>query len=323
MSLRVASLISMLVVAIFMCAPTLAHAQSYPTKPIHFVVPFPAGSATDSVGRILAQAMSEALHQPITVENKAGANGILGAESVKSSLADGYTLLVTTSTTQAANVHLYKKLPYDPIKDFTPIGKIGETGFILMVAKDFPARNLQEFISYVRAHPGEITYGQGSSGSWVSAALLAEMTGLKIVNVPYKGVPPALTDLMSGQIHFVFADVGNATAQIAGGRLRGLGITTHLSSSKAPGIAPIGQTVKNYSLEAWLGLVAPANLPPEIQKKLSTTLLTVLKSPQVQDKMRQAGIEIDTEDASTFGKTLQSEITKWGQWVKMAGITPN
>jgi tripartite-type tricarboxylate transporter receptor subunit TctC len=205
---------------------TAAHAQTYPSKPIKFVVPFSAGSATDNVGRILAQAMGEAMGQTITVENKAGANGILGAEVVKAAPADGYTFLVTTSTTQAANVHLYRKLPYDPVKDFTPIGKIGETGFILMVTTDFPAKDMKEFVSYAKANPGKLAFGHGSSGSLVSAAMLTELAGLQTVNVPYKSIPPALTDLLGGQIQFAFADTGNAVSQMNGGRMRGLGVTT-------------------------------------------------------------------------------------------------
>jgi hypothetical protein len=174
-----------------------AMAQAYPSKPIKFVVPFSAGSATDAVGRIVAQAMGEALGQPTSVENKAGANGILGAEAVKASAGDGYTFLVTTSTTQAANVSLYKKLSYDPVKDFTPIGKIGETGFILMVQNDFPAKDMKEFIAHGKANPGKLAYGHGSSGSLVSAALLGQMAGLEFLSVPYKSIPPALTDLLS------------------------------------------------------------------------------------------------------------------------------
>jgi tripartite-type tricarboxylate transporter receptor subunit TctC len=294
----------------------------YPHKAIRFIVPFPAGSATDTVGRVVAHAMSEALQQPITVENKPGANGILGAESVKLAAPDGYTLLVTTSTIQAANVHLYKKLSYDPIKDFSPIGKVGDTGFVLLVAQDFPARDLKEFLAFVREHPREVSYGQGSSGSWVSAAMLAEMAQLEVLNVPYKGIPPALNDLMGGQIQFVFADVGNASAQIAGGRLRGLGITTRQSASKVPNVPPISKTLKNYGVDAWFGLVAPAQLPFEIQNKLSTTLMMVLKNPALRDKLQQAGVELAPLDAKAFGKTIQSEINKWGQWVKIADIHP-
>lgn len=303
-------------------ASPLALAQAYPHKSVKFVVPFPAGSATDSVGRIVAQAMSDAWGQPITIENKAGANGILGAEAVKAAPADGYTFLVTTSTTQAANVHLYRKLNYDPIKDFTPIGKIGETGFILMVTPDFPAKDMKEFVAYAKAHPGKLAYGHGSSGSLVSAAMLTEMAGLQTVGVPYKGIPPALTDLMGGQVQFAFADVGNAISQMNGGRLRGLGVTTRKRAFKAPTVPPIGDTVKDYNVNAWFGLMAPANLPPEVQRKATATLLAVLAKPDVRDKLQGAGIDIDVEDSAALAKTIEAEVKKWGVWVKSAGITP-
>jgi tripartite-type tricarboxylate transporter receptor subunit TctC len=299
-----------------------AHAQSYPNKPIKFVVPFSAGSATDNVGRILAQAMGDAMGQPIAVENKAGANGILGAEMVKAAPADGYTFLVTTSTTQAANVHLYRKLPYDPVKDFTPIGKIGETGFILMVTTDFPAKDMKEFVSYAKANPGKLAFGHGSSGSLVSAAMLTELAGLQTVNVPYKSIPPALTDLLGGQIQFAFADTGNAVSQMNGGRMRGLGVTTKKRAGKAPNVPPIGDTVKDYNVSAWFGLMAPAGIPADVQKRATATLLAVLAKPEVREKIQGVGIDLDVEDSATLAKTIEAEIKKWGGWVKTAGITP-
>ena len=299
-----------------------AQAQSYPNKPIKFVVPFTAGSATDAVGRIVAQAMGDAWGQTITVENKAGANGILGAEAVKAAPADGYTFLVTTSTTQAANVSLYKKLPYDPVKDFAPIGKIGETGFILMVKNDFPAKDLKEFIAYGKANPGKLAFGHGSSGSLVSAAMISQMAGLQTINVPYKSIPPALTDLLGGQIQFAFADVGNAVSQMNGGRLRGLGVTTATRASKAPNVQPIGDVVKDYAVGAWFGLMAPAGLPADVQKKATSTLLAVLAKPEVREKIQAAGIDLDVEDSAQLAKTIDAEIKKWAMWVKAANITP-
>jgi tripartite-type tricarboxylate transporter receptor subunit TctC len=301
---------------------TTAHAQSYPSKPIKFVVPFSAGSATDNVGRILAQAMGDAMGQTITVENKAGANGILGAEMVKGAPADGYTFLVTTSTTQAANVHLYRKLPYDPVKDFTPIGKIGETGFILMVTTDFPAKDMKEFVSYAKANPGKLAFGHGSSGSLVSAAMLTELAGLQTVNVPYKSIPPALTDLLGGQIQFAFADTGNAVSQMNGGRMRGLGVTTKKRAGKAPNVPPIGDTVNGYNVSAWFGLMAPAGMPADVQKKATATLMAVLAKPEVREKIQGVGIDLDVEDSAQLAKTIDAEIKKWGGWVKTAGITP-
>ncbi|MDI9336414.1 MAG: tripartite tricarboxylate transporter substrate binding protein [Gammaproteobacteria bacterium] len=301
---------------------SLSLGDTYPNKAIKFVIPFPAGSATDSLGRIVAQAMADDLGQAVTVENKAGANGILGAEQVKIAPADGYTFLVTTSTTQAANVSLYKSLSYDPVKDFTPIGKIGVTGFILMVKPDFPAKDLKEFLAYAKANPGKIYYGHGSSGSWVSGALLAQQAGLEVTAVPYKGIPQALTDLLSGQIQFAFADVGNAVAQMEGGTLRGLAITTKSKAFKAPLVPPINTLLKDYLVSAWFGLMAPANLPENIHKRVSASLEKVLKKPEVVSKINGIGIDMEIEDSATLGKTIVAEIQKWKLWVRAAGITP-
>lgn len=304
------------------CLAQSALAQTYPSKPLKFVVPFPAGSATDAIGRIVAQGMGEALGQTSTIENKAGANGILGAEAVKAAPADGYTFLVTTSTTQAANVSLYKKLPYDPVKDFTPIGKIGETGFILMVKSDFPANDMKQFIAHARANPGKLAYGHGSSGSLVSAAMLMQMAGLDAVSVPYKGIPPALTDLLGGQLQFAFADVGNAVAQMNGGKLKGLGVTTARRAGKAAQVPPIGDSVKDYAVSAWFGLVAPANLPADVSAKVSSAFQSVMARPDIREKIQNAGVDVDVQDAATLARTIDTEIKKWAGWVKAANITP-
>jgi tripartite-type tricarboxylate transporter receptor subunit TctC len=299
-----------------------AHAQSYPNKPIKFIVPFPAGSATDNLGRVVAQAMSEALGQTITVENKAGSNGIIGAEFVKNQTADPYTLLVTTSTTQAANVSLYKKLSYDPVKDFMPIGKIGVTGFVLMVKPDFPAKDVKEFITWGKAHPGALAFGHGSSGSLVSAAQFNQQAGIDSVNVPYKGIPPAMVDLIGGQIQYVFVDVGNAATQAAGGKLRALGVTTAKRAGLVPTVPPIGDTLKGYDISAWFGLMAPAGIPAEAAKKLSDTLIAVLAKPEVKTKIAGTGIDLDVQNAAELAKTIDAEIKKWAGWVKAANITP-
>jgi tripartite-type tricarboxylate transporter receptor subunit TctC len=228
--------------------------------------------------------------------------------------------LVTTSTTQAANVSLYKKLPYDPVKDFTPIGMIGNTGFVLMVKPEFPAKDMKEFVAYAKAN--KLAYGHGSSGSLVSGALVAQLGGFEALGVPYKGIPPALTDLMGGQLQFAFADVGNAMTQINGGRLRGLGVTTAVRAGKAPNIPPIGDTVKGYEVSAWFALMAPANIPAADAKKLGDTLRAVLAKPEVKEKLANAGIDLDVQDSTALARTIDAEIKKWSGWVKLAGIAP-
>ncbi len=300
-----------------------ARAQAFPAKPLRFVVPFPAGSATDNVARIVAQAMGEALGQTVAVDNKPGANGILGAEQVKTAPADGYTLLVTTNTTQAANVSLYKKLSYDPVKDFTPIGKIGLTGFVLMVRPDFPASTLKDFLAYAKANPGKLSFGHGSSGSLVSGALLNKMGGVQATSVAYKGIPPALTDLIGGSLQYAFADVGNAVAQMKGGKLKGLAVTTPRRASRAPDVPTIAEAgLPGYEVVAWFGLMAPANIPADVQKKLTDTLLAVLAKPDVREKIAGAGVDPDPQDSAALARTIDIEIKRWAQWVKDAGIQP-
>jgi tripartite-type tricarboxylate transporter receptor subunit TctC len=301
-----------------------ATAQNFPNgKTIKFVVPFPAGSATDNVARIVAQSLAEALGTTAAVENKPGANGILGAEAVKVASADGLTLLVTTNTTQAANVSLYKKLSYDPVKDFTPIGKIGVTGFVLMVQPDFPANNIKEFIAYAKANPNKLSYGHGSAGSLVSAALMAQMSGIAVQPVPYKGIPPAITDVIGGTINYAFADVGNAAVQIQGKKLKGLGVTTLQRAGRLPEVPTIGDSgVPGYEVAAWFGLMAPANLPADIQKRLSDTLLAQLAKPDVRERIANAGIDVDPQNSTRLASTIDAEIKKWAGWVKAANIQP-
>lgn len=304
-------------------APGLAAAQAFPSKPLKFVVPFPAGSATDNVARIVAQAMGEQFGQSIAVDNKPGASGILGAEHVKNASADGYTLLVTTNTTQAANLSLYRKLSYDPVKDFTPIGKIGVTGFILMVRPDFPAANLREFIAWGKANPGRLAWGHGSAGSRVSGALLVQMAGVEAQDVAYKGIPPALTDLVGGSLQFAFADVGNAVAQMNGGKLRGLAVTTSRRASRAPNVPTIAEAgLPGYEVEAWFGLMAPANLPAGVQPRLTAALLAALAKPDVRERIAGAGVDVDAQDSAALAKTIDAEIRRWAGWVKAAGIQP-
>jgi tripartite-type tricarboxylate transporter receptor subunit TctC len=302
-------------------APVSAQAAAgYPSKTIKFVVPFPAGSATDVVGRVLAEAMGRELGQTIVVDNKAGAQGTIGATEVKGAAADGYTLLVTTSTTQAAVVSLLKKVAYDPIKDFTPIGKIATTPFVLIVNEKVPATDLKSFISYVKANPGKVRFGQGSSGSWVSGSLFASMINGDMQMIPYKGIPPAITDMLGGNIEVVFADLGNANAQIKGGKVKAFGVTSLARSSALPDLPAITEQVPGYELVPWFALMAPANVPKDVAARLTTTLQKVLVSPEVKQKLNAGGFDIDSTDAAGLAKLIDSEIKRWAQLTKAAKI---
>ena len=314
------SLGSALVASALLLVAPLAFAQAYPTKTIKFVVPFPAGSATDVVGRVLAEAMGKELGQSIVVDNKAGAQGTIGAAEVKNAAADGYTLLVTTSTTQAAVTSLMKKLAYDPVRDFTPIGKAATTPFVLITNDKVPANSLKEFISYVKANPGKVRFGQGSSGSWVSGSLFASMIDGEMQMIPYKGIPPALTDMLGGNIEVVFADLGNAQAQIKGGKVKAFGVTSARRAPQLPDLPAIAELVPGYELVPWFALMAPANVPKDIAAKLTTTLQKALASPEVKQKMNAAGLDIDSTDAAGLAKLIDSEIKRWAQLTKAAKI---
>ena len=309
-----------LAIAAAAIACSTALAQTYPAKPIKFLVPFPAGSATDVVGRQLADAMGKELGQSIIVDNKAGAQGTIGAAEVKNAAPDGYTLMVTTSTTQAAVVSLLKKVPYDPAKDFTPIGKIATTPFVLITNDKVPATDLKSFIAYVKANPAKVRFGQGSSGSWVSGSLFASMIGGDMQMIPYKGIPPAITDMLGGSIEVVFADLGNAQAQIKGGKVKAFGVTSLKRSAALPDLPAITEQVPGYELVPWFALVGPANMPKDVTAKLSNAMLKVLATPEVKQKLNAGGFDIDASDAPALAKLIDSEVKRWRQLTKTAKI---
>jgi tripartite-type tricarboxylate transporter receptor subunit TctC len=298
------------------------NAQTYPSKPVKLIVPFPAGSATDHVARLAGSQLQEALGQPFVVENKAGAQGAIAAAEVAKAAPDGYTLMVTTNTAHAANVSLFKKLQYDPVKDFAPITRFGTTSFMLMVKPDFPAKDLKEFLSYVRKQPGKLSAGYGSAGSQVSLAMLKQLGKLDVVEVPYKGIPQAITDTMGGSLHFTFVDLANAMAQAKGGKLRGLAVTSLKRTSLAPDLPAIAEELPGYEIIAWFGLVAPAKTPEVVVQRLNEVLMKALARPDVKDKFAAIGADVQPMNPAEFGKFIQAEVAKWATLVKLAGIQP-
>ena len=300
----------------------LAFSQSYPSRPVKLIVPFPAGSATDQVARLTGAQLQEALGQPFVVENKAGAQGSIAASEVARAAPDGLTLMVTTNTPQAANVSLFKKLNYDPVKDFAPIARLGTTSFMLMVRPDFPAKDLKDFLAHVRKQPGKLSAGYGSSGSQVSLAMLKSMGKLEVVEVPYKGIPQTITDTMGGSLAFTFVDLGNALAQSKGGKLRGLAVTSAKRTPLAPDVPAIAEELKGYELIAWFGLVAPAKTPNDIVQKLHDATVKGLAKSEVKEKFAAIGTDVAPLNPEQFGKFIQSEIAHWAKLVKLAGIQP-
>jgi len=300
----------------------LAFSQVYPSKPIKLLVPFPAGSATDHIARLTGSELHAALGQPVVVENKPGAQGGIAAAEVARAAPDGYTLMMTTNTPQAANVSLFKKLNYDPVKDFAPIARLGTTSFMLMVRPDFPSKNLKDFLAHVRSQPGKLSAGYGSAGSQVSLAMLKAMGKLDVVEVPYKGIPQAITDTMGGSLAFTFVDLGNALGQAKGGKLRGLGVTSQKRTPLAPDLPAIAEELKGYELIAWFALVAPAKTPPEVVQKVHDAAVRSLAKPEVKEKYGAIGIDPAPMNPAELAKFIQGEIAHWAKLVKLANIQP-
>src|SRR2546425_1856069 len=244
---------------LFVC--TAVAAQTYRTRGVKLTAPSPAGSATGQVARVVGAELQQALGQAFVVENKAGAQGAIAAAEVAKAAPDGYTLMLTTNTPHAANPSLFKKLSYDPVKDFTPITRYGTTSFMLMVRPDFPAKDLKSFIAHVRSQPGKLAAGYGSSGSQVSLAMLKSMGKLDVVEVPYKGIPQAITDTMGGSLAFTFVDLSNALGQAKGGKLRGMAVTSAKRTALAPDVPALAEALPGYEIVAWFASMAPAKPP--------------------------------------------------------------
>ena len=297
-----------------------AQAQNYPSRPVKLVVPFPAGSATDQVARLTGAELAAALGAPFIVENKAGAQGSIAAAEVAKAAPDGYALLVTTNTPQAANVSLFRKLSYDPVKDFAPIARIATTSFMLMAKPDYPPKTLKEFLAYSRTRSQSAGYG--SSGSQVSLALLKSMGRIDVLEVPYKGIPQAITDTLGGTIAFTFVDLGNALAQAKGGKLRGLAVTSAKRTPLAPDLPALSEELPGYELIAWFALMAPARTPPEVVLRLHRATAAALARPEVKEKFGAIGTDVAPLDPAQLGKFIEAEIAHWAKLVKLAGIQP-
>src|SRR5471032_3263064 len=279
--------VTSLLVLLLGCAT--AAAQGYPNHAVKIIVPFPAGSGPDLIARIIGQQLQEELRQNFIIDNRGGAQGSIAATEVARAAPDGYTLIVPTNTTHAANPSLFKTLAYDPVKDFAPIARLCSSALMLVVKPEFPAANLKEFIAYAKTH--ELTGGYGSSASQVSNAMLKSLAGAKIIDVPYKGLPQAVTDLMGGQVQLVFADYAAAFVQIKSGRLKGLGITSKERSPLAPDMPAIAETLPGFDLSTWYGLLAPAGTPRDVIVKLQDAALRTIAKPEV--RTRFAAVNLD------------------------------
>ncbi|WP_394791773.1 Bug family tripartite tricarboxylate transporter substrate binding protein [Rhodoferax sp.] len=304
-----------------LCAAVPALAETFPDKPITFVVPFTAGSATDQLARALAQALTTDAKVNVVVDNKPGANAFIGAQAVAKAKPDGYTVLIATNTTHAANEHLFKKLPYDPIKDFLPITTLGRGGQILVVPLTLPVNNVQEFIALAKSKPGKLTFGSGSSSSRVAGELFKQMSGTYILNIPYRSNPQAVTDLLGGQIDMMVTDMATGLAQVKAGKLKALGVSTKARIALAPEVPTISEAgVKGYEMTYWFAAYAPANTPPDVMARLNDLLVKAAHSSVAAPFYQSSGTEVFTGSTEDLRKFQAAETLKWGKIIQSAGI---
>jgi tripartite-type tricarboxylate transporter receptor subunit TctC len=296
-------------------------ADSYPSRPIRIIVPFPAGAGPDNLARLLGEHLQQAFGQTIVVENRTGALGSIGAAEVAHSAPDGYTLLMGTNTTQASNVAMFKHLAYDPAKDFSPIIRGITTAMALLVKPDFPARDLAQFLDYARAHKG-MTGGYGSGASQIAVAQLKSRGGLSVVPVSYRGVPLAMNDVMSGAIDLTFADFSVAIPQMNGGTLRGLGVTSPTRSELLPDLPVLADVMPGFEAAIWWGLLAPANTPTPIVNKIYAESAKFLSEPATKERLAKLGVVVATQTPAEFDAFIKSEIVRWTAASKEAGIEP-
>ena len=304
-------------------APTFAQgtAASYPDTPLVFIVPFAAGSATDQLARALGQSITEQSKQAVVVDNKAGASGMMAAQAGARAAADGYTVLITTNTTQAANVHLYKKLPYDPVKDLAPVTGLGKGGQVLVVPVASPYKNVADLLAAARTNPGKLSFGSGSSSSRVAGEMLKQLSGTDILHVPYKSNPLAITDLLGGQIDMMITDTATGVPQIKGGKLRALGYSTQKRSVLLPDVPTLDEAgVKGYDMGYWFAAYVPAATPAPVVARLHELLTTALKSASAKAFFEASGSEVWATTPDALARFQAAETQKWGKVIKAAGI---
>jgi tripartite-type tricarboxylate transporter receptor subunit TctC len=298
-------------------------AQTYPTRPIRLVVPFAAGSATDTLARVLGQKLGAAEGWNVVIENMAGASGMLAAQNVARAAPDGHTVFVTSNTTHAANQNLFKKLTYDPVADFEPVGKLGTITLALAVHPSVPAGNVKELIAYGKANPGKLSFGSGSSSSRIAGEMLKTLASFDMLHVPYKSNPMAVTDLLGGQISLVFADVSTILPQIRAGKVKGFGVSSAQRSALARDLPTMAEEgVAGYELTAWFAAFVPAKTPKANVDKLNAAMNAALADKAVQDTLLSAGVEPLTGTPDELRAFVVSETKKWADIVKAARIEP-
>lgn len=318
--MKTALSISVTVLAALLLASPAA-AQHFPAKPIRVIVPFAPGGPSDFLARIVGQKMTESWGQQVIIENRTGANGIVGCELVAKSPPDGYTLVMGTPGTHGINAALFPKLPYDTIKDFAPITRLGVSPYLLISHPSLPVRSAKELIQLARKRPGEIAWAQGGSPTQLAAELFKRTAKIDVLIVPYKGQAPAVTAALSGEVSLVWGGVAQTQSHIKAGRLRALGIAGTQRSDVMPEVPTISESgLPGFEAAGWYGLLAPGATPRPIVERLNTEIVRILKLPDVAQRLRNEAYEVPGETADQFAAVVRAEVAKWAPIVKQAGI---
>jgi tripartite-type tricarboxylate transporter receptor subunit TctC len=309
-----------LAIILMLWAPLLA-AQSYPSKPVRIIVNFPAGGIADLYARIIGAKVQESWGQPVVIENRTGAGGNIGAEAVAKSAPDGYTLNMSAIGPHAVNVSLFSKMPYDPVKDFAPIALVLEAEGLLVVHPSVPANNVSELIAHARSNPGKLTFASAGMGtaSHLAGELFKTMAKVEMTHVPYKGNVPAITDLLAGQTSLLFATMPTVLPHAKAGKLRALATIGAGRSAAAPELPTIGESLKGFEVNNWIGLFAPAGTPPEIVKRWNGEVMRVMQSPEIQARLPNEGARFSPNTPEQFAAFVKGEIAKWAPVVKASG----
>ncbi len=307
-------------------APAEAQGQNYPSRPIRFVVSFPPGGVSDRLGRLLSQHMQESWGQPVVVENRPGGSGFIASQAVATAAPDGHTLLLGNINTHAINSALYRKLPYDPVKDFAPISLLVSVPNLLLLHPSVQAGSVQELVALARARPGSLTYASAGSGTstHMSAELLKSMSGIEIVHVPYKGPAPALQAILAGEVNLYFETVASSLQLVRAGRLKALAITSAVRSTLAPEIPTVAESgMPGFEVAPWFGALTRAGTPSEIVTRLNTEMVRILSLSDVRSALAAQGVTVIGSTPDAFARYIDQEITRWSKVVRQTGAKPD
>jgi tripartite-type tricarboxylate transporter receptor subunit TctC len=305
------------------CIALSAHAQTYPAKAIRFVVPFAAGGGSDLVARTVGAKLTEALGQPVLIDNRAGAAGMIGTEIVSRAPSDGHTLLLGSNGPLGINPGLYAKLPYDAARDFTPVALVTVMPFLVVTHPSLPVKSVRDLVALAKARPEQLNYGSPGNGSSTHLAfeLLKAMSGIRITHVPYKGVAPAATDLISGQVQVLTGDLSTLLPHVKGGKMRGLALTSIRRSTLLPDMPTVDESgVKGYDASGWFGVLVPAGTSMPIVERLNTSIVKGVSSPDARARLAALGGDVATGTPEQFAAHLKAEVEKWGRVIRAIGL---